>query len=1042
VKYSDLSSKKRSPYHWINFAAASMLAVALAGCGGGGGGGTDTTAAPAAPAAPVVVPTTPTGTAVITAAAASPTTTNTADNPNQAFGLIATVGAAPILVQSPPVAQFAVIDSTGKHVPGLTLFNAAGATADPNCSGSNVTFAIAKFDSTTGHWQNLISRQRYAKEDLTKQYATADTAKDFPTYRYAVVEGTTDPKPTATYANPATAVTDPTARIVGILEENATGGYYTYRFATDVVTPLAMADAVDKKNVSTGKVANNGNVVVKDGKTIYRLGAQLCYTDPATKAKVVSNPVMDFTAGTDGVGVPVKAADGKTLALSRQVVTKDSCNDCHQTLALHGTRVDPNYCVMCHNPGSTDYNTKNPIDLRVMVHRIHFGKELTKDYSVASYNAKATAATTADLVVGTLYPQDIRNCTKCHDGSTTSAHATPQGDNWKANPNRAACGSCHDGINFATGKGLTLADAAKGLTSSTYGHIGGIQTDDTKCALCHGPTAIPVYHVAVTPPNANNALLVNTLAGPAGSTLNGNANTNAAWLAGNQNNLPEGAIKISYDIKSVSVNASGNPSITFRILQNGARADFKTLPTTKVTTGEIWDNFMGSPSVYFVYAVPQDGITAPADFNVSTSGYIRTLWRSADTKQFSGPDADGYYTATLTSHVVPTSGTNKAVMVTGGLGYTYSLPNVSRTTGSVSDSMPLTQTNLADYPLTASTVPGLTAYSWGGLVVVAQDKTMVATGYTGRRAAVADAKCDKCHEQLGMFTAEAFHGGQRNDAPTCSWCHNPNRTGSGWSASSGYYIHAIHGGQKRADKYTWTAPSTTDGFWDIELPASLRVGSSSNGVLKNCQTCHIAGMNDYSNAATTAAYPNMLWPTVAVGLYPASGTSLTTYTASPSTGVATSCVANTQKSDGATIFSTGTDLTVFRLSPYVLTSTAVTGAGANNYGVGFGSNFGTSTSYSCTPDGTLYSVAAGATREADGTTRVISPFMAVCVSCHDGKTSAGTDAKAHMTQNGGKFYETRANAWKAGTATLLNTESCMLCHGPNGVAAIAAMHAK
>ena len=40
----------------------------------------------------------------------------------------------------------------------------------------------------------------------------------------------------------------------------------------------------------------------------------------------------------------------------------------------------------------------------------------------------------------------------------------------------------------------------------------------------------------------------------------------------------------------------------------------------------MWDNFMGSPSAYFVFAVPQDGIAAPADFNGTVSGYLRKIW--------------------------------------------------------------------------------------------------------------------------------------------------------------------------------------------------------------------------------------------------------------------------------------------------------------------------------------------------------------------------------------------------------------------------------
>ena len=36
--------------------------------------------------------------------------------------------------------------------------------------------------------------------------------------------------------------------------------------------------------------------------------------------------------------------------------------------------------------------------------------------------------------------------------------------------------------------------------------------------------------------------------------------------------------------------------------------------------------FGGSPSVYFAFAMPQDGVAAPADFNASVSRYIKPIW--------------------------------------------------------------------------------------------------------------------------------------------------------------------------------------------------------------------------------------------------------------------------------------------------------------------------------------------------------------------------------------------------------------------------------
>src|SRR5436189_6438062 len=122
---------------------------------------------------------------------------------------------------------------------------------------------------------------------------------------------------------------------------------------------------------------------------------------------------------------------------------------------------------------------------------------------------------------------------------------------------------------------------------------------------------------------------------------------------------------------------------------------------------------MGSPSVYFVFSVPQDGIAAPADFNATVNGYLRSIWNGkssgAGKGTLTGPDVDGYYTATLTGVTIPAN----AKMLTGGLGYSYSVINT----------LPLTQTNLEDYPISAATATtGLTAgipNMTGGLNVIA-----------------------------------------------------------------------------------------------------------------------------------------------------------------------------------------------------------------------------------------------------------------------------------------------------------------------------------
>ena len=146
----------------------------------------------------------------------------------------------------------------------------------------------------------------------------------------------------------------------------------------------------------------------------------------------------------------------------------------------------------------------------------------------------------------------------------------------------------------------------------------------------------------------------------------------------------------------------------------------------------------------------------------------------------------------------------------------------------------------------------------------------VATGYTGRRGIVDNAKCKSCHGALGV--SPTFHAGQRNDGPTCSFCHNPNRSSAGWAASSKYFIHAIHAGRKRVVPYTWHAAAVGPGYDEVEFP----------GTLNTCTTCHAPNTFDFTNAGNLAAVTNMELTTAATGKLDANPlTNSTYYTVSP-----------------------------------------------------------------------------------------------------------------------------------------------------------------
>ena len=132
--------------------------------------------------------------------------------------------------------------------------------------------------------------------------------------------------------------------------------------------------------------------------------------------------------------------------------------------------------------------------------------------------------------------------------------------------------------------------------------------------------------------------------------------------------------------------------MVFRMLQNGARADLNDFATAAVNpaTGARRSGTTSwarpartSCSRCRRTASPRRRTSTPA-----ASGYLRSIWNGTATGTgagtLTGPDADGYYTVTLTGVTIPDS----AVMLTGGLGYSYN----------VTSTLPLTQTNLAELP--------------------------------------------------------------------------------------------------------------------------------------------------------------------------------------------------------------------------------------------------------------------------------------------------------------------------------------------------------
>lgn len=597
-----------------------------------------------------------------------------------------------------------------------------------------------------------------------------------------------------------------------VITTSATGKTYTVGGVT--VEPV-MATATQATTDSAGVLAPTGVA----GEFTYTFGA-------AGTIDSQTNYVVGAFGSRAFEGVTYPAADTFAFGpapVTREVVTDAACNACHGQLTLHGSRRTVAVCATCHDGQTTDPETGESVRLSYMAHKIHS----SKDYTIVGYRQGVHGY---DEVT---YPQDVRNCTTCHQGANA--------DNYATKASIAACGSCHDDVVFAQ----------RELLPTERLHTAGV-VDDTMCTSCHKPggwSDVAKAHVPVNPPDTN-------------STFHGGSNprTNAGWLAA-AGVVPPGADQISYDVKSVSRDAAKNPVLVFRLMRKAAGATDAT-PVVFNTFGpgvtELMPDFTGTVVAYFAYAVPQDGIATPADFNATASAQIKRVWNGtlnpdplAPVATMDGPDAEGYYTVTLKQVFVP----DTATMLTGGMGYDYSLPN----------GQPLTQTNLAAYPYTLDVAgPGTdstgaltpsTGKYVGGLIVPIPNVWKVADGYSQRRTIVSNDKCNACHATLGV--SPSYHVGQRNDAPTCSFCHNPNRTSSAWSANAKDFVHGIHAASARDVPFTWHQLSPTEGFWEVTYPQSP----------SNCEACHESGTYDFS--ANAAALPNLLPSTVGVGTYAA-----------------------------------------------------------------------------------------------------------------------------------------------------------------------------
>lgn len=317
------------------------------------------------------------------------------------------------------------------------------------------------------------------------------------------------------------------------VDTDGTALQYTAYTTTQQTSPITGNTATQATTESTGTL----HVVdVTRGTYTYDVAAPLTGLDPTLTQTVAAlavrvDPSAPATA-SPAIARALRSArpDGGAV-IAREVVTAGACDGCHRTLDAHGGRwTEPAQCVLCHQPQSSDPDTGNPIDFKVMIHKLHRGKDLPSvvagtPYQIIGYQQRVSDFSSIE------FPQSLGRCTACHAGA--------EGDRWKETPRQETCTSCHDRTAFTlpVPTGYTL-------------HSGGEQTVPTTCPVCH-PTS-------------------GGLAGITDKHFTGA--------------LAAGAPTVELAIQSIANTAPGQtPVLTFTAKVNGAFVDLTTTPLTRLT---------------------------------------------------------------------------------------------------------------------------------------------------------------------------------------------------------------------------------------------------------------------------------------------------------------------------------------------------------------------------------------------------------------------------------------------------------------------------
>ena len=212
----------------------------------------------------------------------------------------------------------------------------------------------------------------------------------------------------------------------------------------------------------------------------------------AVANNAVGQALNNAVGVVDFQGVPAVGANATPLAyLANQRVTVDACKKCHGPLlagAAHGgSYVDTTVCVLCHTPIGV---LEGPDMVASGAWAINFFHKIHAAIAMPAWTSRIGGKGYGAVT----YPQEIRDCVVCHTDSGKNLGLGNKIDNWKTNPTRAACGSCHGDTMFATGTHSGRADTGcSGCHPSTGGAL-----SVTSAHAQVDPRSVPEFNVTLT----------------------------------------------------------------------------------------------------------------------------------------------------------------------------------------------------------------------------------------------------------------------------------------------------------------------------------------------------------------------------------------------------------------------------------------------------------------------------------------------------------------------------------------------------------------